>query len=304
MAITSYCKKCGQDVPRGEICPQCGAKLPKTSARVVWSISHRPVLDWMCWNAALRIMAPAAGAVLVMILLLEGLSGGWAAAERLLTQGLLWTWATLCAASLVVLWLILLAQGHDVQDCVVDSKGVHVTTWLVNPTPLSLLARLRSPALMRQAVQSENGTMLALPVREIGWREISRVQLWPDKAMILFYAPAWWMRLALPCSAFQYASVLEFMRDKVGRRKDLLLPEKLRAAPRPRKPRAAKAAVESVPAETSAAPEPAAPAEEASLSAEDTAAMTALLSEMRQAEQAQESPEESPEMLQKYDAEH
>ena len=179
MAITSYCKKCGQDVPRGEVCPQCGAKLPKTSARVVWSISHRPVLDWMCWNAALRIMAPAAGAVLVMILLLEGLSGGWAAAERLLTQGLLWTWATLCAASLVVLWLILLAQGHDVQDCVVDSKGVHVTTWLMNPTPLSLLARLRSPALMRQAVQSENGTMLALPVREISWREISRVQLWP-----------------------------------------------------------------------------------------------------------------------------
>ena len=58
----------------------------------------------------------------------------------------------------MVLWLILLAQGHDVQDCVVDSKGVHVTTWLVNPTPLSLLARLRSPALMRQAVQSENGT--------------------------------------------------------------------------------------------------------------------------------------------------
>ena len=85
MAITSYCKKCGQDVPRGEVCPQCGAKLPKTSARVVWSISHRPVLDWMCWNAALRIMAPAAGAVLVMILLLEGLVGGWSGGERLLT---------------------------------------------------------------------------------------------------------------------------------------------------------------------------------------------------------------------------
>ena len=151
MAITSYCKKCGQDVPRGDICPQCGAKLPKTSARVVWSLEHRPVRDWMCWNAALRIMAPAAAAVLLLILLLEALAGGWQAAERLLEQGLLLTWATLSTAALAVLWLVLLAQGADVVDCVVDSKGVHVTTYLENPTTLSLLARLRSPALMREA---------------------------------------------------------------------------------------------------------------------------------------------------------
>ena len=294
MAITSYCKKCGQDVPRGDVCPQCGARLPKTSARVVWSLEHRPVRDWMCWNAALRIMAPAAAAVLLLILLLEALAGGWQAAERLLEQGLLLTWATLSTAALAVLWLVLLAQGADVVDCVVDSKGVHVTTYLENPTTLSLLARLRSPALMREAVAGPAGSMVQMQTREVSWREISRVQLWPDKAMILFYAPAWWMRLALPCSAFQYASVLEFMRDKVGRRKDLLLPDKLRVAPKPRKPRGSAAVEEPVMPLTevvsteASTPEAAAPQELAPLSETETASMQALLDEMRQATAAED----------------
>ena len=91
MAITSYCKKCRQDVPRGDSCPYCGAKLTKSSARVVWCLEHSPVKDWMCWNAVLRIMAPAMVVLLGMILLLEGLAGGWSAVEALVNRGLLWT---------------------------------------------------------------------------------------------------------------------------------------------------------------------------------------------------------------------
>ena len=120
MAITSYCKKCRQDVPRGDSCPYCGAKLTKSSARVVWCLEHSPVKDWMCWNAVLRIMAPAMVVLLGMILLLEGLAGGWTAVEALVNRGLLWTWGTLCLAMLAGLWLILLGQGRDLLDCVVD----------------------------------------------------------------------------------------------------------------------------------------------------------------------------------------
>ena len=122
-------------------------------------------------------------------------------------------------------------------DCVVDHKGVHITTYLMEPTALRLMLRLRSPALAHQAVTGPAGTVLMVQTREIAWKEISRVQLWPEKATVLLYAPNWWMRLAVPCSAFQYEDVLEFMRDKVGRRKDLLLPEDVKAAPKPRKPR-------------------------------------------------------------------
>ncbi len=274
MAITSYCKKCGQDVPRGEVCPYCGGKLAKSSARVVWCLEHSPVKDWMCWNSVLRIMVPALAAVLGMILLLEGLAGGWAAVEALLSQGLLWSWGTLCLAALAALWLVLLGQGRDLLDCVVDSKGAHVTVYLLDPTPLRLALRLCPPGMARQAVQGPAGVVLPVQTREIAWKEISRVQLWPEKAMVLLYAPNWWMRLALPCSAFQYEDVLEFMRDKVGRRKDLLLPEDMKAPPRPRKPRAA---------EASPAAQPAAQPAETPLAPQEADAMRALLDEMRQA---------------------
>lgn len=273
MAITSYCKKCGQDVPRGEVCPYCGGKLPKSSARVVWCMEHSPVRDWMCWNAVLRIMAPAMGAVLAMILLLEGLAGGWIAVEALLSQGLLWTWGTLCLSALAILWMVLLGQGDDLLDCVVDHKGVHITTYLLDPTPLRLVLRLRSPALAGQAVAGAAGNVLPVQTRDIAWKDISRVQLWPEKTTVLLYAPNWWMRLAVPCSAFQYEDVLEFMRDKVGRRKDLLLPEDVKAPPKPRKPRPA-----AKPAEPPAAEAPCAP-----LNEQETDAMRALLEEMREA---------------------
>lgn len=147
MAITSYCKKCRQDVPRGDSCPYCGAKLTKSSARVVWCLEHSPVKDWMCWNAVLRIMAPAMVVLLGMILLLEGLAGGWSAVEALVNRGLLWTCGTLCLAMLAGLWLILLGQGRDLLDCVVDHKGVHITTYLMEPTALRLMLRLRSPRI-------------------------------------------------------------------------------------------------------------------------------------------------------------
>ena len=239
--------------------------------------------DWMCWNAVLRIMAPAMVVLLGMILLLEGLAGGWSAVEALVNRGLLWTWGTLCLAMLAGLWLILLGQGRDLLDCVVDHKGVHITTYLMEPTALRLMLRLRSPALAHQAVTGPAGTVLMVQTREIAWKEISRVQLWPEKATVLLYAPNWWMRLAVPCSAFQYEDVLEFMRDKVGRRKDLLLPEDVKAAPKPRKPRSTGKVAEAV------EPAPSAP-----LNEQETEAMRALLEEMHQAAPEAENVGDSP----------
>lgn len=153
----------------------------------------------------------------------------------------------------------------------------------MEPTALRLMLRLRSPALAHQAVTGPAGTVLMVQTREIAWKEISRVQLWPEKATVLLYAPNWWMRLAVPCSAFQYEDVLEFMRDKVGRRKDLLLPEDVKAAPKPRKPRGTGKVAEAV------EPAPSAP-----LNEQETEAMRALLEEMHQAAPEAENVGDSP----------
>ena len=76
MPMTCYCKKCGRDVPVGDTCAHCGAKLARSSARVAWCVEHAPVRDWMCWNAVMRILLPVAAMALLLTLLLEGLIGG------------------------------------------------------------------------------------------------------------------------------------------------------------------------------------------------------------------------------------
>lgn len=238
MAMTAYCRKCRRDVPMGEECPYCGGRLTRSSARVAWCVEHRPVRDWMCWNAVARIALPSFGTVLVLILALEGLAGGAQAVVQLMQGGLLTTLALLLALSGLLLLLILTLQGKDLCDCVVDSRGVHVQQYLVNPTPVKLLVRFRDPRSMAQADQSVTPPVLLIGSRELCWKDIARVQLWPEKTCVLLYAPAWWMRLALPCTPFTYPDVLDYMRDKVGRKKNLLLPRELVAPPKPRAPKA------------------------------------------------------------------
>ena len=222
----------------GEVCPRCGGKLAKSAARVAWCVEHTPVEDWLSWNAAARIILPAYGVVLAMILLLEGLSGGGAAVQRLLQGGLMLSMLILLLATAFVLLIVLHLQGDDVIDCVVDSRGVHVQQYLTDPTPLKLLLRCRSPQLMQQADASGETPLVLISQKELAWKDIARVQLWPEKNLVLLYAPTWWMRLALYCTPFTWEDTLAYMRDKVGRKKNLLLPRELVAPP---KPKAAKA---------------------------------------------------------------
>ena len=150
MPMTCYCKKCGRDVPVGDTCAHCGAKLARSSARVAWCVEHAPVRDWMCWNAVMRILLPVAALALLLTLLLEGLIGGAEGVETLLRSGLTQALALLLVTVTAAVLLIFILQGEDWLDCVVDSKGIHVSCYLPNPTPLKLMLRLRSPRLMQQ----------------------------------------------------------------------------------------------------------------------------------------------------------
>lgn len=296
MAVTAYCKKCRQDVPVGETCPLCGGKLAKSAARVAWCVEHTPVEDWLCWNAAARIMLPAYAVVLAMILLLEGLTGGGAAVQRLLQGGLMVSMVMLVLLSAFVLLILLHLQGDDLVDCVVDSRGVHVQQYLLEPTPLKLMLRFRSPRLMAQADASGQTPVVLISQRELAWKDIARVQLWPEKNLVLLYAPTWWMRLALYCTPFTWEDALAYMRDKVGRKKNLLLPRELVAPP---KPKAAKAKPEPEAQQLSFAdvpapqPEPAAP-EDAPEQPQDFVPLADVLAEIKAGEARGASSEDPP----------
>ena len=218
----------------GDICPDCGGKLAASAVRLAWCVDHVPLRDWMCWNAVMRIALPAAGITLAVTLLLETIFGGLTGLAQLLSGGLLPTLAWLTLGSLAVLLLVFILQGDDLLDCVIDSTGVHIQQYLPRPTAFKLALRLKSPQLLRQRDESD---VLLISSRSISWKEIRRVQLWREKGLILLYAPAWWQRLTIPCTHATWKDALAFIRDKLGKKKDVILPPECvqTAPPKPKK---------------------------------------------------------------------
>ena len=219
--ITAYCKKCKADVAPGDVCPRCGGKLTKASQRVHWETPHDPVKDWMCWNAAARIVLPITAAVVVLLLALEALSGGGAAVQKLLQGGLMSIVGGLLMVFFLLVWLMLLLQGEETLVCTLDSRGAHVEIHLEEPTKIQLLARFRRPT-------EEMRVLIAQ--RDMAWKDVARIQLWPEKLLILFYAPRWWMRLSMPCLPESWPSSILFMQEKVGKKKTVQMPEVIRHA--------------------------------------------------------------------------
>ena len=230
MALTAYCKKCKQEVPPGEVCPRCGTRLGKTAIHVAWVTRRRPVADWMCWNAVMRLLLPAGLAVLVLVLVLEFFSGGFGALERLFLSGFPLTLGLLLFSVLLVVFLALLLQGPELIDYVIDSRGIHATRYLPDPTPLKLLCRLKPPARMNALDPATPSSVLALGSRDLAWKDVARVQLWPEKCYVLFYAPAGWLRIPVQCTPFTWEDVLTFIREKLGKKKKVHLPDSLRAS--------------------------------------------------------------------------
>ena len=227
MALTAYCKKCGREVDAGEVCPFCGSRLGKTAAHAAWCVERVPVKDWMCWNAVMRLLLPAALAVLLLVLLLEGLAGGMDAVEKLFVSGfpvvLLILLGTVLAAVLVLLAL----QGKELADYVIDNRGIHEIHYLPAPTALKLLARLKSPAMLKEAGQGGAVSVLKLGEKDLAWKDVARVQLWPEKCMILYYAPAWWLRVAVACTPFSWEDAMGMTREKLGKKRKIQLPPSL-----------------------------------------------------------------------------
>ena len=60
------------------------------------------------------------------------------------------------------------------------------------------------------------------------------MQLWPEKCVILFYSPAWWLRIAVLCTPFTWEDVMDLARGKLGKKRGIRLPSSLVIPPQPR----------------------------------------------------------------------
>ena len=235
MARTAYCKRCNREVDAGEMCPFCGTRLGKNAAHAAWCAERTPVKDWMYWNSVMRLLLPGALVIVILVLLLEGIAGGPGAVEKMLSSAFLPVLGILTATVLAVVFLILLLQGRELSDFVVDSRGIQETRWLPDPTPLKLILRLKAPKMPAEDGEAQ---VVKLGERRIAWKDVTRVQLWPEKCMVLIYAPSWWLRIPVVCTPFTWDDTMDYIREKLGRKKKVRLPQSLvdqsPAAPRRR----------------------------------------------------------------------
>ncbi len=227
MALTAYCKKCGREVDAAEVCPYCGTRLGKNAAHAAWCIETVPATNWIRWNAVMRLLLPAALVILLLVLLIEGISGGIGAVEKMMTSGFPVVLLILLGTILAVVLLALVLQGKELTDYVVDNRGIHEIHYLPNPTPLKLLCRLKSPSLAGTAGEDGRAPVVKLSEKDLAWRDVARVQLWPEKCMILYYAPASWLRIAVECTPFTWDDVMGLTREKLGKKRKIRLPQSL-----------------------------------------------------------------------------
>lgn len=239
MALTCYCKKCNRDVPASDTCECCGGKLARSQARCAWCIDRKPVCDWISWNEIMRLYVPVLALAVALALLLELLLGGVDGLVSMLRGGFLSSLLALCAVAGIIIAAVLWLQDDEVLDCVIDAKGVHVQYYLPEPAPLKLLLRLKPLRLMRRTDAKRRRPVL-FRQQEILWKDVARVQLWPEKNMVLLYAPALWLRVAVPCTPFVWTDTLDMIRDRLGKKKQVLLPAELRVIEAPTKKRKAK----------------------------------------------------------------
>ena len=227
MPLSARCRKCGTEVPSGVVCPRCGGKLG--NPRCLWRVERRPVLSWAGWNTPMRVILPGIILMSTAVAIAELAGSGPGAAERLLTGDLPRLLLILAVSAVALTGLVLLLRGREVLEIAADKSGLTVTVLLPRPNAVSLLLRLRSPKLASDASRRrEYG--LFLEEKKLPWKEIRRVQVWTEKSLVLFYAPAWWLRLALPCDQETWPEVRQVIIERLGRQKNTRLPDMLRPA--------------------------------------------------------------------------
>ena len=155
------------------------------------------------------------------------LAGGAEAVEKLFVSGFPEVLLILLGAVLAVVLIVLALQGKELADYVIDNRGIHEIHYLPAPTPLKLAARLKPLSLLKEAEQGGAVPVLKLGEKNLAWKDVARVQLWPEKCMILYYAPSWWLRIAAVCTPFSWEDAMGMTREKLGKKRKIQLPPSL-----------------------------------------------------------------------------
>lgn len=217
LPLVKYCKKCRSEVEPEEICPLCGAKLPKSSLTLTFDRNHTPVKDWFCWNNLLRIALPASLLLIGAVLLAEWVAGGGEAVMKLLGGSFLPIVAALMCILLLIGYIMLCMQGREQVHYAMDKVGIHAWTYLDKPTNMQLYARFLTPEAIRRLEEDERALPGLTLIRHqyLPWKQIRRANFWKENAALLLYRPAWWQVMTVYCPFGEIPGVEQMVKAHV-----------------------------------------------------------------------------------------
>lgn len=230
MPKVNYCKSCHCEAPLVEICPYCGKKLTKTNVRIVFESTNRPVSDWFCWSAYLRILLPVWAVVLVLPIVLEFAQKGVNGVARLFQDGFLILALGLLIFFLLLILILLILQGEEIISYIIDKDGLQERCFLYHPKKINITSRFVSDETVWNLSESEEQQPLEgmILVRRtiIPWEKIRKVNCWKMGSIFLVYRPKFWRILTIHCPEGEYQEAEEYIRSKLkSKPKAVVLPE-------------------------------------------------------------------------------
>lgn len=206
--IYSYCKKCKIE-SQGDICQSCGKRATAAAQRDIFSIASVPLADSRIWFSALYTLLFVAVLLLILIFGLEAMLSGSLKTAQLWDTALPQLIFSIIPLGLLLTFLVLMAQGREVNVYVLDPQGAHLQTWH-QPSRLKSWARLQSHDVEKDVPQQDGSVMHLSQERHMLWQDVQAVKYRPGRAMILLYhtphcAP---LVLRLPTEEYELAAAM------------------------------------------------------------------------------------------------
>lgn len=227
MPLANYCRTCKAETPVGELCPYCGGKLTKTGQRLSFGVTRTPLYDWFGWNEYLRLGLPVIAAIFLISVLTELFTGGIPALSRLFASGFTLGILLMLGGLLLLIFLLLFLQGPEKVRYIFGKDGVTALTYLEPEAILPMYARFVTPQQAETLAQTEDVLPGYRLIRQanLPWNSLSRVRLWREGGVMLFYRPGWWQALSVNVPLSEWDETEAWVRAKLKRQKGKVLPE-------------------------------------------------------------------------------
>ena len=216
-----WCRSCGLP-SRTTPCETCNKNIPATSVSNIWESSRRAVSDGVRLTFLLRLALVSVVCVFLCLLTLEfvlghGLSG---VSDFLTKSGMVATMFVLLVAILAIGALVLVLQGSETQQVLIEPKGILKRTWLYNPTRLQCWARFlsypsKSGSDSHSVRRSGDDVWLLAHAEYLAFQDVARYRLSPRQRKIKLYRPYAFLFMALTIPNEEYDDAIAMMLGKM-----------------------------------------------------------------------------------------